>query len=125
MDEQLLKEISATLTELLKWSRFAGVQQLRGILIQSLRTDSEMLVYDLSDGTRGTREIAKMAKIGSNATVAMYWKKWSKIGIVEPSKSFQGRYKHICSMEEAGLKVPEKPKADESSKDDTEVSVVG
>lgn len=107
---EILNQIDATLNELLKWSKFAGMQQLRNILTQNLKTDTEMSVYELSDGSRGTREIAVLAGIGSNATVAAYWKKWSKIGMVEPSKKFQGRYQRICSLEEVGLTIPELPR---------------
>jgi len=65
-----------------------------------------MLVYELSDGERTTREIARLANVGSHATVASYWKKWSKLGIVEPSPKRQGRFQRICSLEEVGLTVP-------------------
>jgi len=104
MSEQILKEIASTLKELLKWSKFAGMQQLRNVLSQNLRNDTEMLIYELSDGTRGARDIAGAVGI-SHPTVLSYWKKWSKVGIVEPSPSFQGRYQRICSLEEVGLEV--------------------
>jgi hypothetical protein len=104
---EALKKIDLTLNDLLKWTKFAGMQQLRNILAQQLKTDSEMLVYELSDGSRGTRDIAKLAGVGSNATVAAYWKKWSKLGIMEASKQYQGRYQRICSLEEVGLTVPQ------------------
>ena len=70
-----------------------------------------LLVYELSDGERGTREVAKLAGLKSNSTVAGYWKKWSKIGIVEPSSQYQGRYQRICSLEEVGLAVPPLPQS--------------
>lgn len=107
LSEQTLKEIAATLKELLKWSKLAGIQQLRNVLAHNLKTDIEMLIYELSDGSRGTREIARLAGIGSNSTVANYWRKWSKVGIVEPSEKFPGRYQRICSLEEVGLTVPQ------------------
>jgi hypothetical protein len=109
LSEQILKEITSTLKELLKWSRFAGMQQLRNVLSQTLKTETEMLIYELSDGTQGTRGIASAAGIGSNATIAAYWKKWSKVGIVEPSPIHHGRYQKICSLEEVGLPVPPIP----------------
>ena len=107
--ESTLKEIASTLSELLKWTRFAGMQQLKNIVIQNLKSDSEMLAYEFSDGNRGTREVAQLAGIGSNATVARLWQKWSKIGLVEPSKKFPGRFQHICSLEELGLTMPQLP----------------
>lgn len=109
MSKDILKDIAVTMKELLKWMRFAGMQQLRTILSQNLKTDVEMLVYELSDGTRSTRDIARLAGLGSHVTVAVYWKKWSKLGIVEPSPQFRGRYQKICSLEEVGLTVPPMP----------------
>jgi len=101
-----LKSIESKLDQLLKWTKFAGMQQLRNILSQTLENDTATLIYELSDGRRGTREIAKLAGVKSNATVVAYWKKWSRIGIVEPSPTFQGRYQRICSLEEVGLTAP-------------------
>lgn len=108
MSEELrtLKSIGQKLDQLLKWTRFAGMQQLRTILTQNLTTDTEMLIYELSDGERTTREIARLAGVGSNATITNYWRKWSKVGIVEPSEKRRGRYQRICSLEEVGLTVP-------------------
>jgi transposase-like protein len=108
MSEELktLKNIDSKLDQLLKWTRFAGMQQLRTILAQNLTTDKEALIYELSDGERSTREIAELSGVGSNATVANYWRKWSKLGIVEPSERHQGRFRRICSLEEVGLTVP-------------------
>jgi len=111
MSEELetLKSIQSTLEKLLKWTRLAGMQQLREILTQNLRTDVEMAVFELSDGERGTREIAKLTSVKSNATIASYWKKWSKVGIVEPSPKYKGRYQRICSLEEVGIPLPLMP----------------
>lgn len=109
MSKETLKDIAMTMKELLKWMRFAGMQQLRTILSQNLKTDVEMLVYELSDGTRSTRDIARLAGLGSHATVTVYWKRWSKLGIIESSPKFQGRYQRICSLEEVGLTVPPMP----------------
>ena len=103
---KVLKSIESKLNELVKWTKFAGIQQLRTILTQNLKNDTEMLIYELSDGERSTREVAKLAGVRSNATVAAYWKKWSKLGIVEPSSKYRGRFRRICSLEEVGLAVP-------------------
>lgn len=108
MSEELktLKSIDYKLDQLLKWTRFAGMQQLRTILAQNLMTDIEMLIYELSDGERSAREIARLINVGSHATITNYWRKWSKLGIVEPSPKRQGRFQRICSLEEVGLTVP-------------------
>jgi hypothetical protein len=101
-----LRSIEVKLDQLLKWTRFASLQQVRNLLTQNLTNDKELLVYELSDGERTTREIAKLANIGSISTIVGYWKKWSKLGIVEPSQKRQGRYQHFCSLEEVGISIP-------------------
>lgn len=107
MGEAKLAEIAATLRELLKWTRFAGMLRLKDVLNQTLLTPTEKLVYELSDGERSTRKIAQGVRI-SHGTVSNYWEKWKKIGIVEPAKR-EGRYQRICSLEEVGLEVPPLP----------------
>jgi hypothetical protein len=108
-EAKILKNIEAKLDQILKWTRFAGMQQLRTILTHNLTNDTQMLIYEYSNGKRSTREIAALAGVGSNQTVVNYWKKWSVLGIVEPSQEYQGRLKRICSLEEVGLTIPPKP----------------
>ena len=124
MSEELktLKSIEGKLDQLLKWTRFAGMQQLRTILAQNLTTDTEMLIYELSDGERGTREVAAVSGVGSNATVANYWRRWSRLGIVEPSERRQGRFRRISSLEEVGLTVPPMPQATPETEQPVEVT---
>ena len=107
---KILKNIESKLGQLLKWARFAGMQQLRNILTNILTNDTQMLIYEYSNGKRSTREIAELAGVGSNQTVINYWKRWSSLGIVESSQKYQGRFQHICSLEEVGLTVPPPPK---------------
>ena len=107
MSEDKLAEIAVTLRELLKWTRFAGMLRLKDILNQTLLTPVEKLVYELSDGDRSMREIAQRVGKG-HVTIHRYWEKWRKIGIVEPAER-EGRYRHICSLEEVGLEVPPLP----------------
>jgi len=104
-----LKSIENKLDQILKWTRFAGVHQLKNILSQNLENDTATLIYEFSDGTRTTREIAGI--VGrSHVTISNYWEKWSKLGIVEPSPTYQGRYRRICSLEEVGLTIPPVPR---------------
>lgn len=117
-ETKILKNIESKLGQLLKWARFAGMQQLRSILTSILTNDTQMLIYEYSNGKRSTREIAKVAGVGSNQTVVNYWKKWSSLGIVEQSPKYQGRFQRICSLEEVGLTIPPKPKESESASEE-------
>ena len=106
---QILKRIDKKIEQLLKWARFAGMLQLRNILSQNLIDDKASLIYEFSNGERSTRDIAKLVNV-SHGTISNYWKKWVKLGIVEPSLKFQGRFQKICSLEEVGLTVPPIPR---------------
>ena len=94
-----------TLQEILKWIRFQAKPGLRELVVRVLDTPTKMVVYELSDGASSTREIAAKAHI-SFQTVAHYWENWSKVGIVEEAEEYQGRSRHICSLQELGLDVP-------------------
>ena len=111
LSEQALKDINSTMQELLKWTKFAGMQQLRSILEKNLKTDAEKLVYELSDGSLSTREIAERVGIGSKTTISGFWKRWKQIGVVQESKSHEGRFEHICSLGDVGITIPELPNA--------------
>lgn len=122
---EILKNIASKLDQLLKWARFAGMQQLRDILAKNLADDTSMLIYECSDGERSSREVARLAGVKSNVTVTNYWKKWSKLGIIDPSPKYRGRFQRICSLEEIGLTVPPIPQTSatteekEPTKEDT------
>ena len=105
-EARILRKIESKLDRILKWTRFAGMQQLRDILADNLKDDASMLIYEYSDGKRSTREIAKLVGLKSNQTVVNYWKRWMPLGIVEPSPQHKGRFQRICSLEEVGLTVP-------------------
>ena len=101
-----MKNIESKLEELLKWTRIATKQQIRPFISKNLETDMETAIYELSDGSRSTRDIAQILGKVSHVTVSRYWKKWGNLSIVEPSPTYQGRYKKICSLEEVGISVP-------------------
>ena len=100
-------EQTKLLREILKWIKFAGMKEVKNTLVNTLDTESKRLVYHLSDGTRGTVEIAKLAGIGSNSTVADMWQLWSKLGMGEniPVKGGQ-RFKRTFDLEDFGIEIP-------------------
>jgi len=97
------------LSEILKWTRFVGKQQLKALLLDSLKEDVEKVAYELSDG-KSLREIERICKDNgysvSRDTINRYWHKWVALGFVEPSKRFKGRYEKIVSLEEVGIEYP-------------------
>ncbi len=98
--------IEELLSELLRWTKFAGAKEVRGVLTTTLDTDQKKLIYHLSDGANGSVEIAKAAKT-SDRTVRRYWETWSKQGIVDAMKVRGGdRYKKSFELDEFGIRVP-------------------
>lgn len=92
------------LEEILKWTRFEGMQRVKAVLLETLRKDSEKIAYHYSDG-RGSLEISKIAGV-SDFAIRSYWKKWVTIGLVYPSSKFKGRYERLFSPEDLGIEVP-------------------
>jgi len=97
-------KIIGLLDEILKWTRFEGMQRVKAVLLETLKKDSEKIAYQYSDG-RGSLEISKIAGV-SDFAIRSYWKKWATIGLVHPSGKFKGRYERLFSLEDLGIEVP-------------------
>ena len=115
------------LKEILKWIKFAGTREVKNVLLAILDTEQKRLIYHLSDGERGSLEIAKAAGT-SDTTVRRQWASWSRQGIVEPLKVRGGeRYRKSFELEDLGIEVPQ-PKmvpASEESKPTAENEAKG
>lgn len=100
-------EQTKLLREILKWIKFSGMKELKNTLLSVLDTEQKRLVYHLSDGTRGTVKITKLARIGSTSTVFDMWQTWLKLGLGE-SISVRGgsRFKRSFDLEDLGIEVP-------------------
>jgi len=106
MDQQS-NEQTEILREILKWTKFAGLKEVKNVLMATLDTEQKRLIYDLSDGNRGSVEIAKLAGT-SDTTVRRYWASWIRQGIVESLRVRGGeRYKKSFELEDFGIEVPQ------------------
>jgi hypothetical protein len=110
-DDSAYREVLINLlSEILKWTKFIGKQQLKLLLLDNLKEDVEKIIYELSDG-KSLREIESICrKHGfsiSFRTVGRYWEKWTPVGIVEPSRKYKGRYEKIVSLKEIGIDYPQ------------------
>lgn len=106
MSEDKLSEIAATLKELLKWTRFAGMKEVKSVLQTALDSEVKKTIYHLSDGNRSSAEISATVRL-SDQTIRNYWKSWSKLGIVEALKMRGGeRYKKAFDIEDFGIEIP-------------------
>jgi len=99
-------EQTRLLAEILKWIKFAGMKEVKEVLNSVLDTDQKKLVYQLSDGSKGTIEIGKAAGIASTATISRYWKSWLKLGLGE-NVSVKGgeRFRRAFDLEDFGIEV--------------------
>jgi len=118
------EEAVKLLQEILKWTRFEGLQRVKTLLASLLEKDVDKIVYQNSDG-RPSVEIAKLAGV-SHQTVVNYWKKWAKLGIVEPFSARGGtRYRRVFSLEDFGIDLPKtalpNPRSDGDKDDDQEI----
>jgi hypothetical protein len=105
--EQQINEQIGILKEILKWIKFAGAKEVKNALITTLDTEQKRLIYHLSDGDKGSLEIAKAAAT-SDTTVRRYWATWARQGIVESLKVRGGeRYKKSFELEDFGIETPQ------------------
>lgn len=94
------------LKEILKWTRFSAMPGVQVALNDTLDSEQKKLIYDLSNGQRGSVEIAQAAKV-SDWTVRNYWRIWASKGLVEPLKAGRGdRFKASFSLEDFGITSP-------------------
>jgi transposase len=75
------------------------------VLTFELDSDEKKLAFENTDGMKGIKEIAQACGAPQD-TVYGWWKKWSRLGILEPSESREGRLVKICSLEDLGIKIP-------------------
>lgn len=103
-----LDTIQTTLQEILKWSRFQNLPQLRQVFEQQLDSDEKKLAFENTDGEKGYREVAKNSGVPAG-TMQSWWNRWYTLGILEPSGTRRGRLKRICSLSDVGIEIPKTP----------------
>jgi hypothetical protein len=95
------------LKEILKWIKFAGMKEVKHVLEIELDTDEKKIVYQSSDDTKGTVELAKLIGVKSNKTIDTMWDKWLKMNLGENIPVRGGeRFKRSFDLEELGIDVP-------------------
>jgi DNA-binding CsgD family transcriptional regulator len=105
LSNEKLDKMIQLLEEILKWVRLEGAQRAKDTLSGLLKTDTEKLVYESSDG-RTSREIAQIVGT-SHATVSNYWRKWARYGIVKETGTRGGgtRFQKVFSLSDFGIEV--------------------
>lgn len=111
-------KIIELLDEILRWTRLQGVQNARAVLTTALKTDTDKIIYHLSDG-RPSGEIAKVCGV-TDVSVRRYWRRWFTLGITQPSKKYKGRFERSFSLADLGIEVPAMPAASATIKERAE-----
>lgn len=109
------------LRDIRRWLKILGIQEAKSVMDAALSADNPedqeelRTIYYLSDGKHSVRSISEHVSVGRN-TVSRRQKSWAKMGLLEKEHS-RAPYKHVISLEEAGLEVPEISKLDEDTED--------
>jgi hypothetical protein len=108
MSKDNSSEQTRLLSEILKWIKFAGIKEVKSTLMSALDSDAKKLIYQKSDGTQGSVELAKLVSIKSNRTVADMWDVWLRLNIGESIPAKGGsRFKRSFDLNDFGIEVPE------------------
>jgi len=108
-NKDINEKILGVLKEILKWTKFQAWSRVKETLLAELQDKRSVLTYHLSNG-KSSREIAKKVGI-THPTVLNYWKKWSRIPIVEPIVvKGKVRYRKMFELEDFGIEIPDIPK---------------
>ena len=104
-----------------RWVKIIGIQEAKSVVDNALSAEDPeeqeelRIIYHLSDGEHSIRDIAEHVSV-SRDTVRRRQKSWAKMGLFEKEHS-RAPYKHVISLEEAGLEVPEIPELEEESEE--------
>jgi hypothetical protein len=100
-------EQTELLREILKWTKFSGMKAVKEVLNSTLDTPEKRLLYQLSDGSKGSVELCKATGIASTETITKNWKSWTKLGLGENLAVKGGkRFKRAFDLEDLGIEVP-------------------
>jgi len=100
-----LDMLNSTLKEILKWSRFQNLPKLKEVLEKELDDQSKKLVFENTDGQKSMRQVSTESAVPV-PTIQGWWNRWYNLGILEPSETWRGRLKRICSLRDVGIEMP-------------------
>lgn len=108
--EITLKDIHNDLRELLTWTKFAGIKDVKPILESHLDTDVKKQIYSLSNGKNSSYEIARA--VGNESvrrSISNYWKEWdqSNLGELIPAQGGGTRFKSSFNLIDFSITIPE------------------
>jgi len=91
------------LKEILKWIKVSSYREVKDFLNSILKTNTEKLIYQYSNGKNTSTEVVKKAK-SSTHKVSDSWKEWKKLGIGDIVEVKGGkRFKRTFDLSDFGL----------------------
>jgi DNA-binding transcriptional ArsR family regulator len=96
------EQIVNLLSELVNLYKLVNKPTIVQRLEEELADPKRKQIYELSNGERSSREIAKIVGDVSYSTITVYWKQWAQKGLMTPAQRV-GRYKHTVDLKEYGL----------------------
>lgn len=95
--------------EMTNWLRLLGIKQLVTVLESDVNDDKRKQAYQISDGKRTTRDIAKLIGV-TPTTISDWWKKWILLGLGEYVTASGGhRFKKAFDLESLGIITNQNP----------------
>jgi hypothetical protein len=77
-----LKKLNDTLSRIADLFEFSLDEEIENALADIFSNPRDRKIYELSDGTRSTRDIGKIINLDQKG-ISNLWKAWAEIGIVE------------------------------------------
>jgi hypothetical protein len=104
------------LQEILKWTKFSGMKNVKATLESVLDTPQKRLAYQLSDGNHSREQVQTASGIKGNETMSEMWKGWARGGLGESIEIRKGmkRFKRSFDLNDFGIEYS-KPKGEEST----------
>jgi hypothetical protein len=93
------------LDEILAWLRILAISPLRDLLKNHLKTSTDWVVYDETDGKKNRDQVGRRAGISGRA-VGNKWKIWRELGLLvdRPTSPYPI---HVVSPGVVGMEKPE------------------
>jgi hypothetical protein len=111
------------LREIQRWVKIIGVQEAKSVLTDILsdehddKQDNLRRAFHLTDGSHTRAEIAKRTSY-SGGWVSGRHGEWHDLGLIEKIDTEDGgSYRHVITLKEAGIEVPDIPDPEEESED--------
>src|SRR5215510_13180271 len=89
-----LEMLNRTCSRIVELLEFLNHEEFENALSDIFTSPRDRKIYELSDGTRSTRDIGKIINLDQKG-VSNLWKKWAESGIVESTgklKPYKAKY---------------------------------